>query len=136
MTGRGAADVLPPAFVAQRTLTQRTEGQSEQWCVLFYIVERSSGLLVGTCGFKGEPTNGGVEIGYGVGADYRGRGYATESVRALLAVARALDPAIEVLAQINPDNHASTRVVQKLNFVAGETKLDQDNERLVQWRAK
>ena len=38
-----------------------------------------------------------------------------------------------VLAQVNPDNLASTRVVQKLGFTARGRQLDHEGEMLVQW---
>jgi RimJ/RimL family protein N-acetyltransferase len=58
---------------------------------------------------------GSVEIGYTVVADRRGRGYATEAVRAL--VVRAFERgATRVLAYTRPDNLASIAVLTKCRF--------------------
>ena len=77
------------------------------------VVERASGLAVGTAGFFGPPRAGVVEVGYGIVPSRQGRGYATEAVRALLALV-ALDPAVrEVVAHAEPVNAASIRVLEK-----------------------
>ena len=39
---------------------------------------------MGSCGYKGEPKDGMVEIGYEVAEAYRGRGLATEMAKALI----------------------------------------------------
>jgi L-amino acid N-acyltransferase YncA len=39
----------------------------------------------------------------------------------------------EVLAEVTPENLASTRVVQKLDFTNTGTRLDEDNDIVVQW---
>lgn len=77
------------------------------------VVERDSGLAVGSAGFFGPPRDGVVEVGYGIVPSRQGRGYATEAVRALLALV-ALDPAVrEVVAHAEPVNAASIRVLEK-----------------------
>ncbi len=38
-------------------------------------IETNSNTLIGTCGFKGEPKNGLVEIGYEVSHEFRNKGY-------------------------------------------------------------
>jgi ribosomal-protein-alanine N-acetyltransferase len=80
------------------------------------VVERGSGLAVGTAGLFGPPRDGVVEVGYGIVASRQGRGYATEAVRALLALL-ALDPAVrEVVAHAEPVNAASIRVLEKVGL--------------------
>lgn len=72
--------------------------------------------LVGVAGAKGKPTDGRVEIGYGVVAEYQRRGYATRATRSL--VDRAfLDPAVTTLvAETLPDHAASIGVLEKCGF--------------------
>ncbi len=57
------------------------KGQFFDWAV----VERSSGRMIGTCGFTrlAEQHKTG-EIGYVLNPDYHGRGYATEAVEAVI----------------------------------------------------
>jgi RimJ/RimL family protein N-acetyltransferase len=62
----------------------RVAAEGDPWLTGFVVVERASGLAVGSCGFKGPPdADGVVEIAYSTGPAYRGRGYATEAARAL-----------------------------------------------------
>ncbi|GAA0396090.1 hypothetical protein GCM10010357_16470 [Streptomyces luteireticuli] len=55
----------------------------------YEIRRRSDGLVIGSLGFHRPPgADRTVTVGYGVVASARGRGYATEALRALLALAR------------------------------------------------
>ena len=133
IAARTADGALPPAFVAQRSLTQLQEGKGEYWCSTFYIVRDADNFVVGGCGFKDVPLRGRVEIGYGVSPACRNQGVATHAVRELLHLAFATDAVSEVLAQVSPANAASTRVVQKLSFVKGEAAADESGELVVRW---
>jgi [ribosomal protein S5]-alanine N-acetyltransferase len=80
------------------------------------IVERESGLVVGSLGLFWPPSDGAVELGYGVASSRGGRGYATEAVRALTAHAFT-SPAVQaVFAHVEPLNIASVRVLEKSGF--------------------
>jgi RimJ/RimL family protein N-acetyltransferase len=131
-----ARDALPPTRVPQRTLSQLAAGKSPSWCCLFYMVHQGTGEVLGTCGFKDEPRNGKVEVGYGVAPEHRGNGYATAALAQMVSLASGLDRSVVVLAQVNPANLASTRVVQKLGFVPSATVVDEDDETLVQWLSR
>jgi len=130
-----AEGALPPAFVALRTLSQIDEGKSRYWCRTFYIVRDDDQAIVGSCGFKNAPAAGCIEIGYGVSPSCRRQGAATAAVDALLGLAFATEEVDQVLAQVNLDNEASTRVVQKLNFENSGIQLDEDEEPAIQWLA-
>ena len=82
------------------------------------IVERASGVVVGYTGvdyftIEGEER---LEWGYRLVPESRGLGYATEASQALLACARKAFSG-ELLAIIDPANHASQNVCRKLGFV-------------------
>lgn len=77
------------------------------------IVGGTGAALVGGVGLIDAP--GGPELGYWIGREHWGRGYATEAGRATLAVARALGHR-QVSAAHFPDNPASGRVLAKLGF--------------------
>ena len=84
-----------------------------------HVTRTFDGLVFGSIGFFGPPAPAGdgvseVEIGYGLVSDARGRGVATESVRALLAQADACG--VRVRASVSPDNAASLRVLAKCGF--------------------
>jgi len=128
-----ATQALPPPFVPQRTLDQLAQGKSPSWCCLFYMVHPGTGEVLGTCGFKDEARDGQVEVGYGVAPEHRGKGYATAALAQLVELAGRLDRRVVVLAQVNPGNLPSTRVVRKLSFVCTGTVVDESGESLVQW---
>jgi [ribosomal protein S5]-alanine N-acetyltransferase len=81
------------------------------------VVERDTGLVVGGIGFAGPPDAAHeVELGYGIVPSRQGRGYATEAVAAMLALAWA-DPAVTaVVATTGQGNAASRRVLEKAGF--------------------
>ena len=57
--------------------------------------------------------NGAGHIGYFIGKEYRGRGYATEGLRLTLDAARDIVTEDEFFLRVNKDNPASLRVMQK-----------------------
>ncbi len=94
------------------------------------VRERSSGLLIGGVGFKGAPqpsaspgiatgmstpTEGDVEIGFGLAPAARGQGYATEAVAALVEHAHARGVGA-VLAECAVGNSASMGVLRRCGF--------------------
>ena len=80
------------------------------------VVERASGLVVGGIGFFGPPHGGEVEIGYGIVPSRQGSGYATEALRAMIAMAWADSRVLTVAAGTDPGNAASQRVLAKAGF--------------------
>ncbi|MHB1486642.1 MAG: GNAT family N-acetyltransferase [Acidimicrobiales bacterium] len=81
------------------------------------IIERATGETVGYCGvdcfeFEGKSR---LEFGYRLVPAARGKGFATEAGRALLDEA-AESFRGEILAIIDPHNHASQNVADKLGF--------------------
>lgn len=84
-----------------------------------HITRTFDGLVFGSIGFFGPPSSSAddveeVEIGYGLVSDARGRGVATEAVRALLKLTDAVG--VRVRASVLPDNAASIRVLAKCGF--------------------
>ena len=84
----------------------------------FLVFERTDGAprLVGSSGLGRRPS-GAVELGYWIGTQFWGRGFATEACTALVEIARTLG-----LASLEGshfiDNPASARVLEKLGFEA------------------
>jgi [ribosomal protein S5]-alanine N-acetyltransferase len=132
LEGRGEPDSMPPAFVAARSLELAAAGHPAPWSTTFLIVSNEHARIVGACGFKTVPLNGRVEVGYGVSPSEQGRGAATAALELLLQ--RAFEAgAIEVLAEVAPTNHASTRVVQKAGFEKVGSRVDNEGDFVVQW---
>jgi RimJ/RimL family protein N-acetyltransferase len=72
------------------------------------------GEAVGTIGPLGPPVDGEVEVGYGLVEAARGRGLATEALKALLAETDAAG--VRVRAGVRPDNGASLKILAGCGF--------------------
>ena len=100
---------------------------SDPWIHGFAIVDRTGEALIGTCGFKAPPTDGVVEIAYGIDAGHQGKGFATEAAEALTTYAFASGRVRLVRAHTQPESNASTRVLIKCGYrFAGEVVDPQD----------
>lgn len=73
------------------------------------------GELIGICGYS-PATNGAVEIGYWLGKDYWGKGFATEAARALIGYAFNKAGVKRITCGHFAENAASARVIRKLGF--------------------
>jgi RimJ/RimL family protein N-acetyltransferase len=101
---------------AVRGFLRATAAHGEQRPFGYYRITRlADGRAVGGVGFKGRPTGGCVEIGYGLVPSARGRGYAAEAVAVLLAVA-ASHGLSRVIADTTLDNVASQRTLVRAGF--------------------
>ena len=115
-------DTWPPEFIDERALLytrEKLEGGPEQagWWMHFVVLVSDPAKLIGTAGYKGPPTDGTVEVGYGIVADHQRRGYATEATRALIERASAHPEVRRVIAETLPELTPSIRVLEKLGFV-------------------
>jgi [ribosomal protein S5]-alanine N-acetyltransferase len=94
------------------------------------MVLRGERRMVGTTSFHGPPginsldTPGAAEVGYSVFPEFRRRGYATETCRAMLAWARAEHGVRHFISSIEPSNAPSIRVIEKLGFAPMDLMLD------------
>ncbi|WP_415144264.1 GNAT family N-acetyltransferase [Nocardioides sp.] len=75
--------------------------------------------VLGSIGFFGEPVAAAdgvpeTEVGYGLVAEARGWGFATEALRALLRLTDA--DGVRIRASVHPENAASLRVLAKAGF--------------------
>ncbi|GAA3307713.1 GNAT family N-acetyltransferase [Nonomuraea dietziae] len=80
------------------------------------IVERSTGLVIGSIGLFWPPSDGTLEIGYGVVASRQGHGYASEATRALTRFALTAPGVHTVSAEVELSNPPSLRVLEKAGF--------------------
>lgn len=71
--------------------------------------------LIGICGYLPDG-KGHAEIGYWIGKDYWGRGFATEAARALISHGFRVGRFDEITCGHFHDNPASRRVIEKLGF--------------------
>lgn len=102
------------------TLARLAEGPDQSGWWLHFVVLRlgtEARTLIGSAGFCGRPTTEGfVEIGYGIVSDRRRRGFASETVRGLVAHAFAHPFVRRVIAHTFPDLAPSIGVLTKCGF--------------------
>lgn len=72
--------------------------------------------LVGICGFAAPPRDGMVELAYHTFPDFEGQGVATAMAHRLIAISRAADPSIAVIAHTLPEENRSNRILRRLGF--------------------
>ena len=88
------------------------------------VEERSSGKYIGRIGFfypEGWP---GFELGWVLGREYWGQGYASEGARRALDYAFAEMGRDHVISLIHPDNSPSIKVAERLGEkIEGQTEL-------------
>jgi ribosomal-protein-alanine N-acetyltransferase len=104
----------------------------DPWSRSFRVVHRETGALAGSCGFKGPPADGMVEIAYAIAPDMQGKGFATEAARALVDFAFGSGDVRVVRAHTLPETNASTRVLAKCGFTHVGEVIDPEDGRV--WR--
>jgi RimJ/RimL family protein N-acetyltransferase len=92
----------------------------------YEIRRRTDAMAIGGVAFHGRPdTAGQVTVGYGIISSARGRGYASEALRALLTFARAQGVRSSVKGDADLDNIGSHRVMASadMRLVAVDDRL-------------
>jgi ribosomal-protein-alanine N-acetyltransferase len=111
----------------------REHPEWEGW-LTWYAVRIDSGhpTLCGSVGFRGSPDEQGmVEIGYSVLPEFQRQGLATEAIAGIIQWARQQSEVKEIEAEINTDNKASIRVLEKNGFICAGSGSEQDTMRFV-----
>ena len=127
------------------------EGELEETAVLEYLRALTAELkshfsvgtwlivaqdeLVGFCSYKGAPSSDGdLEIGYGIAASRRDRGYATAAVAHVVREAQRYASVRALTAETAIGNTASGRVLEKNGFLKIGTRRDEEEGELFRWR--
>jgi RimJ/RimL family protein N-acetyltransferase len=107
-------DFLTSPFTlgAAAALVARNDGPTER---LLGIRARDGDRLIGVIGVHLHDESL-IEVGYWLGRDVHGRGYATEALAGLIAALRRLLPHRQIVAECDPQNAASWRVLTKSGF--------------------
>lgn len=71
---------------------------------------------IGFCGLKRDPVTGDVDLGFRLMREFWNKGYATESSRAVLALATERYQLQQVVARAMVENEASNNVLKKLGI--------------------
>ncbi len=122
-TMRLMGDGLPLTLEQTRQwidVSQRNYSLHSRGCMA--VIERDTNTMIGFCGLVVGDNVGEIELIYGFAPAHWGRGYATESARAMLEYGQTILP--RIVASIYPQNKASQRILEKLGFE--QTRVDAD----------
>jgi RimJ/RimL family protein N-acetyltransferase len=106
--------------------------ESQKW-LIYLPIDMKSNTIIGTCGYKGEPKNGSVEIGYEVVESFRNQGYATEMAKLLIEIAfkeRRIDI---IKAHTLTEENPSVKVLKKCGFFFVKEIFDAEDGKLWEW---
>ena len=92
-----------------------THPEHWEWYAV-WMIELKDGTHVGELCFKGVDEFGSTEIGYGIAENFQNCGYAVEAVRAAVDWALKQDIINCVTAEVDKENIASIRVLEKSGF--------------------
>jgi RimJ/RimL family protein N-acetyltransferase len=100
------------------------------YSTLWTAILKAENKMVGDICIYGEPNpDGFIEIGYGTYDEFQGKGYMTEILCGLIKWAKAQQIVQAILASTDKVNIASSRVLEKNDFIKiGET------ETLINWK--
>ena len=134
----GWPDEHDARFLRLRRDQMRKDPGAQEWLVRAICHREPARTMIGHVGFHGKPgvnaakSEDAVEVGYTIFEPYRGRGYATEAVRAVLRWARQRHGITHFVASVSPENEPSLAIVRKLGFVqTGEQWDEEDGLELV-----
>ncbi len=90
--------------------------QRKHGFALCAVIEKASGTLIGDCGLFVSPDHADVELAYGFGRRWWGRGYATEAARGCVRAGFEQLGVERIVADVDSWNEASIRVLEKTGF--------------------
>ena len=109
-----SVDILKAAYLEMLEGCLTHPDQWEWYAI--WMIELKDGTHIGELCFKGIDRSGSTEIGYGIAENHQGQGYATEAVTAAAEWALKHHRITGVTAEVEKDNIASIRVLEKTGF--------------------
>jgi RimJ/RimL family protein N-acetyltransferase len=129
---------LPPGGVDDVSVLEIVRGITrrlhEANCRKSWMVV-SKDEVVGLCSYRRPPSDGRVEIGYGIAQSCRGMGHATRAIAAIVSAARQDSDVRVVMAETSVNNPASARVLEKNGFERTGSRLDVEDGEVVTWQS-
>ena len=98
----------------------------------WHLIFGEDGVLIGNCGWKGDPIDGVAELGYAVAPARRNRGVATAVVRTLLQRGRDAGLRTAVAHTLGSES-ASTTVLQRCGFSHVGDLVDPEQGTVWRW---
>lgn len=125
-----ASGEVSPQWLAQL----RAARQSDPWKFGFAAIDRASGQVIGSAGFKGPPDDTGTaEVAYAIVPAFEGKGYATEALGELVGFAFNDERVRKLCAHTLPVQNASGRVLSKNGFTPVGEAVDPDDGPVWRW---
>jgi len=122
--------------VIQFALEQIQQDAKQNYWWTWLPIHKKDNLLIGSCGYKGKPEEGMVEIGYEVIEPYRNKGFATEIALALVKNAFEYKDVNLVQAHTLADKNPSTKVLVKCGFQWVEEVEEEEDGTIWKWELK
>ena len=113
---RYIGDPFPDLDTARRALERAAEAQQRHGVCLWAVVEKTTGEVVGACGFHFVAEGPELEIAFHFKRAHWGRNLATEAVRSCLHYAVETLGAKRIIAGVELGNAASRRILEKTGF--------------------
>src|SRR5262249_54763446 len=101
---------------ARAIVQRRIDHQERHGFTIWAVIEKATAGLVGACGLKYLDDGPEIEVGYHLARPAWGKGYATEAARACLRHGFDRLGLPRIVAVVDPLNHASQRVIEKLGL--------------------
>jgi ribosomal-protein-alanine N-acetyltransferase len=112
-------DPTPPSLErVERFIGKQLAQWQERGYALWAVQPLRTDRLAGWCGPQFLPETGETEVGYLLGREWWGQGYATETAQASLDFTFRQFPLDQIIALVHPDNKASIRVIEKLGMIS------------------
>jgi ribosomal-protein-alanine N-acetyltransferase len=109
-------DILIPLSSATEIVHTTTEWSATTGLEFWAICRHAGAPLVGFCGFRRADDTAEVELLYGLTAECRGQGLATEACIAALSYFWATSSCSRVYARTDPPNQKSIAVMERLGM--------------------
>jgi RimJ/RimL family protein N-acetyltransferase len=93
----------------------------------------SDGEIVGLCSLVKPPTDGAIDIGYGIAESCRSKGHASRAVSDLLLWARGEERVKTCKAETSASNTSSQWVLETNGFVQTGARIDAEDGEMICW---
>ncbi|WP_163937287.1 GNAT family N-acetyltransferase [Paraferrimonas sp. SM1919] len=101
----------------------------------YALIHKADNKVIGFCGIKFETEINANDIGYRLLPEYWGKGLATEAVAALLEYVQNQLTISQLVAEVDMNNIASQKVLQKLGFIQTDNYLRKGHHfNVYQWQ--
>ncbi|WP_295531341.1 GNAT family protein [Novosphingobium sp. Chol11] len=94
----------------------------------------NAGEVVGLCSVTRPPSNGVIDIGYGIAPSRQGRGFAGHAVSEIVTWAREAPNVVALTAETSLENEVSQRVLARNGFIQVGERIDNEDGPLICWR--